>query len=202
MVGVFDLFKIGVGPSSSHTMGPMTAACRFAHTLQERGLLQRVTRVHVQLYGSLALTGRGHATDTAVMLGLCGQLPAAIEPDAAAIQVAAIRGGAPLPLAGQHPVAFDERRDIEWLTAQILPRHPNAVRFSAFAATSCIHSATFYSVGGGERDERGERDAREGTHELVMTYELHDRCAEVGRALAIGPGDRDVTPLCYTCTTP
>src|ERR1043165_9935088 len=83
MVGVFDLFKIGVGPSSSHTMGPMTAACRFTHALQEQGLLPRVSRISVQLYGSLALTGKGHATDTAVMLGLCGQLPAAIEPDAA-----------------------------------------------------------------------------------------------------------------------
>ena len=148
MVGVFDLFKIGVGPSSSHTMGPMTAACRFAHSLQEQGLLQRVSRVSVQLYGSLALTGRGHATDTAVMLGLCGQQPATIEPDAAAVQVAAIRAGALLPLAGRHPIEFIEPRDIEWL-AQSLPRHPNALQLCAFEDGSCVHRATYYSVGGG-----------------------------------------------------
>jgi L-serine dehydratase len=149
MVGVFDLFKIGVGPSSSHTMGPMTAAFRFTHALQEHGLLQRVSRVDVQLYGSLALTGKGHATDTAVILGLCGQLPATIEPDAAAMQVASIRAGAKLPLAGQQPIEFIEERDIQWLRAQTLPRHPNALQLSAFAGTTCIHTATYYSVGGG-----------------------------------------------------
>src|SRR5262245_37969035 len=115
MVGVFDLFKIGVGPSSSHTMGPMTAACRFVSTLDQRGLLPRITRVAVQLYGSRSPTGKGNATDTAILLGLCGMSPAAIDPDAAALQVAAIRAGSPLPLAGQHPLQFVESRDIEWL---------------------------------------------------------------------------------------
>ncbi len=150
MVGVFDLFKIGVGPSSSHTMGPMTAACRFARAVQERGLLQRIARVSVQLYGSLALTGRGHATDTAVMLGLCGHLPAALDPDAAALQVAAIRAGGPLLLAGQQPLPFLEQRDIQWLMKESLPRHPNALQLCAFAADdSCVHRAVYYSVGGG-----------------------------------------------------
>ena len=149
MVGVFDLFKIGVGPSSSHTMGPMTAACRFARGLQERGLLPRITRVSVQLYGSLALTGKGHATDTAVMLGLCGLLPADIDPDAAALQVASIRAGGALPLAGQHPLQFVEARDVEWLMRESLPRHPNALQLSAFDNTECVHRAVYYSVGGG-----------------------------------------------------
>jgi L-serine dehydratase len=149
MVGVFDLFKIGVGPSSSHTMGPMTAAYRFTQALQQRGLLQGISRVHVQLYGSLALTGRGHATDTAVMLGLCGQQPAAIEPDAAALQISSIRAGGALPLAGLQPIEFVEQRDIEWLTAKSLPRHPNALQLSAFADATCLHRATYYSVGGG-----------------------------------------------------
>lgn len=149
MVGVFDLFKIGVGPSSSHTMGPMTAACRFASALQARGVLQQITRVSVQLYGSLALTGKGHATDTAVMLGLCGHAPAELDPDAAALQVAAIRGGEPLPLAGKHPLPFAEARDIEWLRTQTLPRHPNALQLTAFASEAAVHRAIYYSVGGG-----------------------------------------------------
>jgi L-serine dehydratase len=149
MVGVFDLFKIGVGPSSSHTMGPMTAACRFAGTLRERGLLQQVTRVTVQLYGSLALTGKGHATDTAVMLGLCGHAPADIDPDAAALRVAAIRAGEPLPLAGQHALRFEDSRDIQWLRTQSLPGHPNALRLNAFAGDAPVHQAVYYSVGGG-----------------------------------------------------
>ena len=149
MVGVFDLFKIGVGPSSSHTMGPMTAACRFARSLQERDLLARISRVSVKLYGSLALTGKGHATDTAVMLGLCGLLPASIEPDAAAMQVAAIRGGAALPLAGEQPIEFVEQRDIEWLMRESLPRHPNALQLAAYAGSDCVLSVNYYSVGGG-----------------------------------------------------
>jgi L-serine dehydratase len=149
MVGVFDLFKIGVGPSSSHTMGPMTAACRFAQSLAGNGVLPRVSRVRVQLYGSLALTGKGHATDTAVMLGLCGHLPATLDSDIAAAQVAAVRGGALLLLNGSQPVEFDERRDIEWLRTEILPRHPNALRLAAYAGDQCLQQAVYYSVGGG-----------------------------------------------------
>src|SRR5271165_2272191 len=88
---LFDLYKIGVGPSSSHTMGPMRAACRFARELGTHSLLDRVARVHVDLYGSLALTGLGHATDRAILLGLSGHEPATIDPAAIASTVAAIR---------------------------------------------------------------------------------------------------------------
>jgi L-serine dehydratase len=91
VTSVFDLFKIGVGPSSSHTMGPMTAACRFVETLSEKALLDRTERVEVDLYGSLALTGKGHATDRAVLLGLSGRRPDTIDPDEAESIVAQIR---------------------------------------------------------------------------------------------------------------
>ncbi|HYD38091.1 MAG TPA: serine dehydratase beta chain, partial [Allosphingosinicella sp.] len=91
VTSVFDLFKIGVGPSSSHTMGPMTAACRFVEALSQKGLLERTGRVLAELYGSLALTGKGHATDRAVLLGLSGERPDRLDPDAAEAIVAAIR---------------------------------------------------------------------------------------------------------------
>ena len=104
----FDLYKIGVGPSSSHTMGPMRAAFRFAHGLAEHGLLDRVKRVKVDLYGSLALTGKGHATDRAVLLGLAGNEPATIDPAAIESTVAAIRTTKEIKLAGGPILFFDE----------------------------------------------------------------------------------------------
>ena len=98
---LFDLYKIGVGPSSSHTMGPMRAACRFARELESAGLLDRIARVQVDLYGSLALTGMGHATDRAVLLGLAGNEPASIDPAAIESTVAAIRAARRIELAGK-----------------------------------------------------------------------------------------------------
>jgi L-serine dehydratase len=105
---VFDLFKIGVGPSSSHTMGPMSAACRFVTGLRDEGRLREVARVQAELFGSLALTGKGHASDRAVLLGLSGYDPQGICPDEAEHTVATIRREHRLTLAGEHPIAFDE----------------------------------------------------------------------------------------------
>src|ERR1700735_1411205 len=109
---LFDLYKIGVGPSSSHAMGPMRAAFRFAHGLAEQGLLDRVKRVKADLYGSLALTGKGHATDRAVLLGLSGNEPATINPAAIAATVAGIRAAHRIDLAGTHAVGFDQESDL------------------------------------------------------------------------------------------
>jgi L-serine dehydratase len=149
-VSVFDMFKIGIGPSSSHTMGPMTAACRFAKSLEERGLLSRVAQVGVDLYGSLALTGRGHATDTAVTTGLAGRLPAEVDPDAATRLIEAVRQQGRLKLAGSHDIDFRIERDIHWKYKESLPYHPNALTLSARdAAGELLREATFYSVGGG-----------------------------------------------------
>ena len=103
---VFDLFKIGVGPSSSHTMGPMTAACRFVEGLAERNLLAATERVQVDLYGSLALTGKGHATDRAILLGLAGERPESIDPDAADAKIERIRASARPRLGGTHEIGF------------------------------------------------------------------------------------------------
>jgi L-serine dehydratase len=149
-VSVFDLFKIGIGPSSSHTMGPMTAAYRFIHEVEERGKLQQVARAGVHLYGSLALTGKGHATDTAVTLGLAGWLPAQVDPDAAVKLIAEVREKGTLMVARSHPVQFSMERDIQWHYKESLPFHPNALTlFAHDAAGNVLHEGTFYSVGGG-----------------------------------------------------
>src|SRR5579859_15749 len=156
-VSVFDLFKLGVGPSSSHTMGPMTAAGRFVALLRERGLMARVARVETALYGSLALTGKGHATDRAVILGLAGFEPASLDPDAGEAALTRIRAEAWIALGGGDgpAIAFDERRDILWLRGERRPQHPNALRFAAFDADGHrVAGREYFSIGGGfVRDE-------------------------------------------------
>jgi L-serine dehydratase len=159
-ISTFDLFKIGIGPSSSHTMGPMTAACQFARELDAKGLLPRVARIRTTLFGSLALTGRGHATDTAVILGLSGWLPAEVEPDVATEIVRTARTQHALALLGKRSIDFDPERDIEWRMKERLSFHSNAISLSAADATGeRLHEATFYSVGGGfilsEQDAQG-----------------------------------------------
>ena len=125
-VSVFDLFKLGVGPSSSHTMGPMTAACRFVERLAPDAA--RTARVETALFASLALTGRGHATDRAVILGLSGFQPRSLDPDAADAVVAQVRASGRLQLGGEHEIGFDEGRDVLWEGRTRLPQHPNALR--------------------------------------------------------------------------
>src|SRR5687767_9863361 len=150
VTSVFDLFKIGVGPSSSHTMGPMTAACRFVETLSEKALLHATARVQVDLYGSLALTGKGHATDRAILIGLSGKRPDGIDPDEAERTVAHIRESGRIALAGKRDIAFDEARDLKFLQRERLPHHSNGMRFGAFdGGGRALESRISYSVGGG-----------------------------------------------------
>ena len=149
-LSVLDLFTIGIGPSSSHTVGPMRAARRFAVRLAEAGLLGRVARVQAHLYGSLALTGRGHGSDTAVLLGLEGETPEGVDVDAVAARLAAVRAGGTLRLAGAHRIAFTEKRDLLFHRRESLPGHPNGMRFAAFdAAGGELLACTYFSVGGG-----------------------------------------------------
>jgi L-serine dehydratase len=147
---LFDLFKIGIGPSSSHTVGPMRAAFRFATEIQEAGLLPQVARLRVELYGSLALTGRGHGTPRGVLLGLSGEQPDTVDPAAIAVQN-------PLPLAGTHPVAFHMEKDLLFHGGVVLPGHPNALRITAFRVDqSELANRVYYSVGGGFVVQEGE----------------------------------------------
>ena len=149
-LSVLDIFKIGVGPSSSHTMGPMNAACTFAEDLVGLGLLERTARVGAQLYGSLALTGKGHCTDRAVLLGLAGHRPHTIDPAAIELTLEQIRGSGRLPLAGRHAIVFDEPLDLLFHRDQTLPLHPNGMRFTALdAGGEVLHRDEFYSTGGG-----------------------------------------------------
>jgi len=154
-VSVFDLFKPGIGPSSSHTMGPMTAAARFVGLLRASRLPATITRVQVKLYASLALTGKGHATDRAVMLGLIGFEPATLDPDASEAALAALRAEQWMTLGGDGPgIAFDEASDIVWAGRERLPQHPNALTFTVFAGETALLERSYFSIGGGfVRDE-------------------------------------------------
>ena len=122
MTSLFDLFKIGIGPSSSHTVGPMRAARRFAVELEAAGLLQATARVMVELYGSLALTGHGHGTDRAILLGLSGEQPDKVDPAAIDGIVEKIRDEHALRLLGKYVVSFDEADDLVWHRAETLAR--------------------------------------------------------------------------------
>src|SRR5688500_5141798 len=138
-VSTFDLFKIGIGPSSSHTVGPMRAAARFVRRwLEEPGRLTDTVRVRAEVYGSLALTGRGHGTDKALLMGLEGHFPNEIDPDLIPAALARIRGEKRLLLLGRHPIAFDEKRDLVMNKRQKLPYHTNGMRFSAFDANDAL----------------------------------------------------------------
>ncbi|MFZ4605814.1 MAG: L-serine ammonia-lyase [Caulobacter sp.] len=154
-VSVFDLFKPGIGPSSSHTMGPMSAAVRFVGLLRAASLPAPVTRVEVKLYASLALTGKGHATDTAVMLGLMGFVPATLDPDAGEVALAALRAEQWMVLGGDGPgIAFYPATDIVWAGRERLPQHPNALTLTAFADDAVLLQRSYFSIGGGfVRDE-------------------------------------------------
>src|SRR5512137_979533 len=128
-VSVFDLFKIGIGPSSSHTVGPMRAARLFVQRLAQAGLLPRVARLTADLYGSLAATGKGHGSDKAVLLGLAGHEPDRVNVDAIPALLAAIRGTRRLRLIGLHEIDFDERADLQLHRRETLPLHANGMRF-------------------------------------------------------------------------
>jgi L-serine dehydratase len=131
-------------------MGPMTAACRFVEGLRESGQIAAAARVQSDLYGSLALTGKGHASDRAILLGLSGQRPDGIDPDDADKIVAAIRGSGRLKLGGEREIAFDEPRDLRFLQRERLPHHSNGMRFTAFAADGAeLEAKVYYSTGGG-----------------------------------------------------
>lgn len=150
-VSTFDLFKIGIGPSSSHTVGPMIAACRFANRLQEHGVLEQVASVRVELYGSLGATGKGHGSDKAVLLGLEGNLPDRIDPDEAIARLATIRAERRLAVCGAQVIDFVEKTHLMFYRqTTALPQHPNGLRFLASDAEgNLLLKRDYYSVGGG-----------------------------------------------------
>lgn len=148
-LSVFDLYSIGIGPSSSHTIGPMKAARTFVEDLSSAGILHHVTRVQVELFGSLGATGHGHGSEKAVMLGLEGDKPAMVDPTAADMRVDLIRRRKKLTLGGNHPIAFDPDRDLILHKKRSLPAHPNGMIFTAQAHETPLRTSTLYSIGGG-----------------------------------------------------
>ncbi|WP_116521247.1 L-serine ammonia-lyase [Achromobacter insuavis] len=149
-VSVFDLFKIGIGPSSSHTVGPMRAALLFAQGLERDGLMPRVANVRAELYGSLGATGKGHGTDKGVLLGLMGEAPDTVDPAAIAGMIASVRASRQLPLLGHYPVPFVEKEHMMFYRREAMAEHPNGMKFHAFDAEGqSLREARYLSVGGG-----------------------------------------------------
>lgn len=163
-ISVFDIFKIGVGPSSSHTLGPWRAALRFLNTLESLDKLFDVTEVKVLLYGSLAKTGKGHGTDVAIQLGLSGDDPVTFNVDQIDSKMADIASMKKMILHGKHEVDFDPAEDIEFLFTESLPFHPNAVSFLATFRNGETLAETFYSIGGGFVVKEGELEIDSSIH--------------------------------------
>ena len=160
-ISTFDMFKIGIGPSSSHTMGPMRAANRFIMGLEEHGNLALTKKVRVELYGSLALTGVGHGTDKALQLGLESQTAEAVDPDYIEPRLAQIKSDSKLRLAGKHEIAFSPQEDLVFKRRETLPLHSNGMRFFALDENGAeLHQQTYYSIGGGfvVNEETAEQD--------------------------------------------
>jgi L-serine dehydratase len=161
-LSVFDIFKVGIGPSSSHTMGPMRAAREFVLGLKRDGLLAETAQVAVRLYGSLALTGMGHGTDRAVLAGLEGASPETVDPDSIQSTLQRIRESGRIRLLGEHEVEFDEPMQLLFMMHERLPRHSNGMRFTALAAGGrVLREEDYYSIGGGFVVRGDEAEARE-----------------------------------------
>ncbi len=183
-LSVFDLFKIGIGPSSSHTVGPMRAAWRFADGLQRDELLAATASLRVELYGSLGATGKGHGSDKAVLLGLEGDQPESVDTDSIPARLATIRERGELQLLGRHPIPFDSKAQLAFIRRP-LPFHPNGMVFRAFDAAGLqLRSREYYSVGGGfvvdeqaAGSDRIVEDATALAYPFHSAAELLDHCA-------------------------
>jgi L-serine dehydratase len=148
-VSVFDLFSIGIGPSSSHTVGPMRAARRFVAALDAEGQLERVRRVKAELFGSLGATGHGHGSYNAVLLGLEGQVPETVDPAAGRLRADEVRQSGRIRLNGRHEVEFDQDEDLILYRRRSLPFHPNGMTFTGYDDSTVVGERTYYSIGGG-----------------------------------------------------
>ncbi len=178
---LFEIFKIGIGPSSSHTVGPMRAARAFADELLSTGNLSAVHKVQVDLYGSLALTGHGHGTDRAILLGLSGELPELIGPETVEPRIAAIREKHKLCLLDQREIIFNEISDLLFHKDQTLPQHPNGMRFRAFSSDgSVIALGIYFSVGGGFVLREGESACSRHTPEVPFPFSSADELLRLG----------------------
>ena len=188
-ISVFEIFKVGIGPSSSHTLGPWKAALLFLKRLEDSAGLEKVTGLNVQLYGSLAKTGKGHGTDIALQLGLCGEDPATFDTAQIQSRMEQIKTQQRLKLFGRHDIPFDPSRDIRFLVSESLPFHPNALTFQAELATGEVLCQTYYSVGGGFVVQEGEEekavtDEREVQFRIDTAQNLLQWCIKTGLSIS------------------
>jgi L-serine dehydratase len=191
-LSVFDLFKVGIGPSSSHTVGPMKAAAQFAEDLRVAGALQAVLRIRAELFGSLGATGKGHGSDSAVVLGLLGERPETVDTQTAPARVAEIFSSRRINILGEHEITFDPITDLIMHRRRSLPGHPNGMRFTALDASGAdLATTVYYSVGGGfVVDEAAlgvERVVEESTpvpFPFASGAELLQRCEESGLSIS------------------
>src|SRR5260221_4108753 len=184
-VSVFDVFKIGIGPSSSHTVGPMRAASMFAAELRAQHQLPQTAAIRAELFGSLGATGRGHGSDRAVILGLMGETPEGVDIESIPDKVAVVRDTGRLKVLHEHEVSFRPKEDLRF-HRESLPFHPNGMRFTALDAQGApLRSRVYYSVGGGfvvDEDQTGGAPTKEDRRRLPYPFktaaELLKMCAE------------------------
>ncbi len=187
MLSVFDIFKVGIGPSSSHTVGPMRGAQMFAAALARDGLLARTHAVRVKLYGSLGATGHGHATDLGVILGLLGEMPDTVDPATVRPRIDAMRRSHELMLLGRHRIAFDPVRDIEFIGDQFLAEHPNGMQLIATAVDGAeLADRCYFSVGGGFVVEGGATATADAASGLAWPFPFRTGDELIGQATTQG----------------
>ncbi|MCB0701005.1 MAG: L-serine ammonia-lyase, partial [Chitinophagaceae bacterium] len=187
-ISAFDIFKIGIGPSSSHTLGPWRAALRFLDTVKAKGI-HDVTAVRVLLYGSLAKTGKGHGTDVAMLLGLCGEDPVTYDVNEIDSRIKEIKDSKTLNLAGELNVSFDYKADLEFLYTESLPFHPNAVTFLCSFGDGEEIAETFYSIGGGFVVKEAEDNIARGEVDLAFPVDDADDLLHWGRKSGLSIAD-------------
>lgn len=183
-ISLFDMFSIGIGPSSSHTVGPMSAAFAFVQLLEKENHFADTSRIKIELYGSLALTGKGHGTDKAILNGLEGKTPEGVVPDSMIPRMREIISSQKLLLGGKKELFFDEERDFLFLQKELLPRHSNGMRFSAYGSNqNLLRSQVYYSIGGGfitteEAFDKTSEDNYAPPYPFSTAFELMSLCRE------------------------
>lgn len=187
-ISVFDMFKIGVGPSSSHTLGPWRAAMRCIDTIEQKHSLQNVVAINVLLYGSLAKTGKGHGTDIAVILGLCGEDPVTIDVNSISFKIETINKEKKIQLGNKCTVDFDPLKNVQFLFNETLPFHPNGLSFLVELNNGDTWSETFYSIGGGFVVKEGEAGNNKALVDLPFPINTADEllhwCMKTGLAVS------------------
>lgn len=187
-ISVFDIFKIGIGPSSSHTLGPWRAALRFVDTLKKEGL-DKVDKLSVLLYGSLAKTGKGHGTDVAILLGLCGEDPVTFDVNEVTPRVEQIRNTGQLNLNGEVVIPFTYDTDLVFLYTESLPFHPNAVTFLCTFNDGREIAETFYSIGGGFVVKEADDNIARGEVQLSFPIDKANDLLHWGRKTGLSIAD-------------